>query len=374
MRKLYLKYLVLYISTMSAYAETTPTTNESEPIVQHQNETYHLKHRTNPKAERNPITPDYNINDNYIKPQTYLQNPFHGLTMGGGTQYVMPDQESSQNFAEKVFADGTWNVYGFSGIQQNSNKPVNYNISSTLFGQTGSVGGFSIGGAAVIGNPLIQNMTASSGYPPYVFMTSEQYNQIYEGYLEYQYSHILQADIGYIGINNSPFLAANYYSDQSSAVTYQGASFNINPGGGFLITAIGFNGAQYPGNEGFTGVTLYNPGSIQGIPTGIDQGSDGTVALGVSYYTPDNMYNVRLWGYQFNNYASLVYADNSIKLPLSNNDRNHYFTIAAQGGFERGNQTNAITSASLGNITSNFAGAQLGYHYDWFIPKRIEEP
>ena len=150
--------------------------------------------RNNPAAHVHPII-DTNVNDNYIKDQSYLQNPFRSLTMGGGTQYVTPD------FAEHLFADGTWNVYGFSGIQTNNNKPTSYNLSATMFGQTGSVAGFSLGGAFVAGNPLIQNSASSSGYPPYVFMTSEQYNALSEAYLEYQYNHIVQADVGFIGIN-----------------------------------------------------------------------------------------------------------------------------------------------------------------------------
>lgn len=343
-----------------SYADTV----ESSVVVQHVQTNQVTTQRTNPAVVKHPVV-DINVNDTYIKDQSYLQNPFRSLTMGGGTQYVTPEQKESQNFAGHLFTDGTWNIYGFSGIQANDGKPTNYNVSSTLFGQTGSVGGFSLGGAFVLGNPFIQNENAGSGYPPYVFMTSEQYNALSEAYLEYQYDHLFQADIGYIGINNSPWLAGSYYSDQSSAVTYQGALFNINPGAGWLITALAFNGANYPGYNGFTGNTLYNPGSIQGIPTGINQGSNGSFALGASYYTPDNLYNVRAWGYQFDNYASLVYADSSLKMPIDDKT-NTYFTVALQGGTEWGNSSNAITNAGLGNINSNFAGAQAAFNYDWF--------
>ncbi len=358
-----MKKLVLILSAIGighvVYADST----ESAPVVQH-NANNVTSQRTNPAAAKHPPT-DINVNDNYIKDQNYLQNQFRNLTMGGGTQYVTPEQKANQNFAEQLFADGTWNAYGFSGVQQNKDKPTNYNVSATVFGQTGSVGGFSLGGSFLMGNPLIQNTAASSGYPPYVFMTSEQYNAVNEAYLEYQYSHLVQADVGYIGINNSPWLADSYYSDQSSAVTYQGALLNVNPGAGWLITALAFNGANYPGYTGFSGNTLYNPGSIQGIPTGINQGSDGTFAIGASYYTPDNLYNARAWAYQFNNYASLVYADTSLKMPIDNSS-NTYFTIALQGGTEWGNANNAIQNAGLGNINSNFAGAQAAFNYDWF--------
>lgn len=346
-------------STESAYRA------ESAPGINRSNSNYNT-HKVNPHAVKNPQYTDYNVNDNYIKEQTYLQNPFRGLAAGGGTQYVTHEQKESQNFAERVFADGTWDVYGFYGMQQNSGKPLSYNLSSTIFGQTGSVGGFSLGGAFIVANPFIQNTQTTSGYQPYVFMTSEQYNTPTEAFVEYQYSNILLADVGYIGINNSPFLAASYYSDQSSGVNYQGALFNINPGKGWLIIALAFNGALYPGNQGFTGATLYDSGSVQGIPTGFpNASSNGTVAIGASYYTPGNLYDFRVWGYQFNNYASLVYGDTTIKLPVDNSN-NLYFTLSAQGGFERGNQTNAINSAGLGNINSNFAGAQAGFNYNWF--------
>ncbi len=357
--------------TISTYAvESAPFIIDddnvrSEVVVQYLNDNYHITHRQNPNAQKHPENLDININDNYIHSQSYIQNPFLWLNKGGGTQYVSESTMKDQNFAERLFADGTWDVYGYSGIQQNTNRPVSYNISSTLFGQTGSVAGFSLGGAFVIGNPFIQNVTTSEGYPPYVFMTSEQYNQLSEGYLEYQYSHIVQADVGFIGINNSPFLAANYYSDQSSAVTYQGGLININPGDGWLLTVIGINGAAYPGTTGFTGNTLYNPGSIQGIPTGYDQGSNGTLAMGAIYYTPNNLYNVRLWSYHFDNYANLVYADNSIKFPIGQ-DGNTYFTLGGQGGTEWGNQPDILGSKGLGIISSNFWGAQAAFNYNWF--------
>ncbi len=349
------KIILMILSTFSIGHAFADSTNESAPISTNE---------SSPLVSP-PIYKDINANDNYIREQSYLQNPYLGLPSGGGTQLVTPEQKAAQNFAEKLFADGTWNAYGFSAVQQNNNKPVNFNVSGGIFGQTGSVEGFSLGGTFVAGNPFIQNNNTASGFRPYVFMASEPYYALTEGFLEYQYSHIVQADVGFIGINNSPWLAANYYSDQSSAVTYQGASVNVNPGGGWLFTGIAFNGANYPGYSGFTGNTLYNPGSIQGISTGINQGSNGTLAFGTSYFTPDNMYNVRAWAYQFDNYATLVYADNSIKLTLDK-DTNTYFTIAAQGGTEWGNTSNAITSANLGNINSNFAGAQAVFNHRWF--------
>ncbi|RTL13115.1 MAG: hypothetical protein EKK54_01525, partial [Neisseriaceae bacterium] len=138
-----------------------------------------------------PIKKDVNVNDNYIRGQSYLQNPYLGLPSGGGTQLVTPEQKAAQNFAEKLFADGTWNAYGFSAVQQNNNKPANYNVSGGIFGQTGSVEGFSLGGTFVAGNPFIQNDNTASGFRPYVFMASEPYYALTEGFLEYQYSHIV---------------------------------------------------------------------------------------------------------------------------------------------------------------------------------------
>ena len=311
------------------------------------------------------VTP--NVNDTYIHSQSYLQNPFLGQPSGGGTQFVAESQLATDGLMKTLFSDGTWNVQGFGGLVQNTNGPAMYSLSSTLFGQTGAIGGFSFGGAFTLANPVLTPginppRSSSSSMPT---LTSDQQYVPTEAYVEYQYSHIVQADAGWIGITNSPFLASNYYDNQSTGVNYQGVSVNVNPMRGWLFTAIGFNAAQYAGQNGFNSATLYNTANIYGIGNSyyFNGGDDPTFAVGSSYYTPDNNYNLRVWAYDLKNKAQLVYADNSLKLPIAEKT---YFTLAAQGGFERGNNMVTVATNQSQDINSNFVGAQAGFRHNWF--------
>ena len=315
-----------------------------------------------------PESTPVNSNDKYISPQAFIQNPYNSLTSFGGTQTLTAGQMAQQNLMEKLFADGTWNVWANSGIETNNGLQPNYEYGANIFGQTGAVAGFALGGVLTIMNPYGTPKLNPPAQSPAAnqFLTSSRQVTPSEAYLEYQYSNRVQADIGYIGINNSPWLANNYYNNMSApGITYQGALINVDPGGGWLLTALAFNAAQAIGQTGFNGMTLYNSGFdfATGTANTISKSSAGTVALGGNYSGWNNNYNLRLWAYQFDDYANLVYADSSIKFTPT---ANLSFNLAAQGGTEAGDKTNVFTSSGYGNVSSTFFGVQGGLNYQWF--------
>ena len=325
--------------------------------------------------------PVVNLNSQYIDRWAYSQDPYICLPSLVGKQIVSESQMANQNVAQRWFADGTWNVYsgatasynGFSSSQgfPNGNGYPIYAYGTNVFAQTGYVAGFSFGGMVSLANPIgAGNMNGyhENGNP---FVPANAIASVPEAFIEYMYQNLVQVDVGYIGITNSPWLGGTYYSNQITPfATYQGAMVNVYPGAGWLLTAIAFNAAQFSGNLGFNSQTLYNKGVYDGY-SGIisnanvhDGSSAGTVALGANYMGWGNNYNARLWAYQFENYGTLLYADNSLKLTAN---KDLAFNFAAQGGTDNqvGGNTNALVNNSLGQISSNFVGGQIGATYDW---------
>ena len=313
-----------------------------------------------------------NTNAKFISPQNYIQNPYAALVSGGGTKPFNESQTANQNLAEKLFADGTWNIQAGASAQYTGSGAgyPNYAYGANLFGQTGNVAGFSVGGLFTAMNPYFA--TQMNGYNTNAspFLPSNEQVTLSEAYLEYQHSNVIQIDAGYIGINNSPWLSENYYNNaMAPGTTYQGILVNVYLGGGWLLTGLTFNSAQTISETGFTSYTFYNKGydylggTIANNNPSVT--SSGTSALGASYAAWDNQYNLRLWGYQFNNYGTLLYADNNIKFQPT---KSLSFSLAAQAGTDNqlNNTNNALTNDNLGQISSNFIGVQGVISYDWF--------
>lgn len=325
--------------------------------------------------------PVANANATFISNTAYIQNPYAGVTSGGGTLVPQEKQMQSENFWQKWFENGTYNVYagattGWGGTGKNGYGGETSGYGGTIFGQTGQAGGFSIGGAFTLMNPILSTNMNGSGTYGNPFTPGNEQAALTQAFIEYQYKNIVNADVGYIGINNSPWLSASYYNNMISVpVTYQGAMVNVYPGGGWLLTALAFNGIQTSGQQGFSGETLYNSAFGTNYQTN-NASSNGTVALGANYTTWDNNYNLRLWGYQFDNYGTMLYGDTSIKIPLNKTVK---LNFAAQGGVDNSFGSNtAFTNnqdgvspgpdylPSSGSINSNFIGAQAGVTIDWF--------
>lgn len=308
-----------------------------------------------------------NINSAYITPNNFLQDPYNGLAMGGGRQRV--SNYESNNF----IANGTWNAMGgsiFNYANRQSGKvgfPV-FAYGANVFAQTGYIAGFSAGGLATIANPFFADKINPSTEAQNInFIPANQEVTLSEAYLEYQHRNIIQVDTGLIGINNSPWLSNNYYKDDiAPGANYQGIMINVYPGSGWLLTGTFFNASQLIGNSGFTPYTFYNTSvdSSSGLFTNNNgTASNNTVAVGSNYTTWDNRYNLRLWGYQFENYGNMLYSDTNIKFEPT---QNLSFNISAQGGIEGQTGSSSFTNTGYGNISSNFAGLQLSMNYQWF--------
>lgn len=365
--------LILTLGVNYAYADTMTGTESS--VLSNATQT---ESASKTIAVADSVT---NNNSTYISNTAYIQNPYAGITSGGGTLVPQAKVMESENFWQKWFANGTYNVYagattGWGGTAKNGLGGETSAYGATIFGQTGQAAGFSIGGAFTVMNPFLAENMNGQNTNDNLFTPGNQQIALTQAFVEYQYKNIVNADIGYIGINNSPWLTANYYNNMvSTPATYQGALINVYPGGGWLLTALAFNGVQTSGTNGFTGKTFYDQsyGSFYQTNNG---NSSGTMALGANYTTWDNNYNLRLWGYQFDNYGTMLYGDNSIKLPLNKTVK---LNFAAQAGIDNNFGSNTAFSNNpysdqpgpnylnqSGNISSNFLGAQAGVTIDWF--------
>jgi hypothetical protein len=307
---------------------------------------------------------DLSTNNSYIDRAAYIQNPYIGMPSFGGTQSVSESALVNQSAAQKLFTDGTWNVIG-EATYVNIQGGNNFAYGGNIFGQTGQIAGFSFGGLFTVMNPFYSTQINPNDIN-YQAQTTPINRQItpQELFAEYQYSNIVQVDAGYIGINNSPWLTY-YQNNVLNLVTYQGATVNIHPLNGWLITALAFNGSQLIGENGFSQQTMYNSTFDFGTQTAniVDHGSPATTALGASYTTSNNKFGFRLWAYQFEDYANMLYADSNLKLEAT---KDLSFNIALQAAIEGGTPNNALYEHDYSQIQSNMAGLQLSMNYSWF--------
>jgi hypothetical protein len=312
------------------------------------------------KAEDNEdLTPA----GSYIGRNAYTQNPYIGMPSLGGTQNISESALVTHNFAEKLFADGTWNVMG-EGALLNSQYVTSYGYGANIFAQTGQVAGFSFGGFLTVMNPLAANYSYYNAQNSAAqLLPANRQITPQELFAEYKYENIVQVDAGWIGINNSPWLTY-YQNSVLNLITYQGATINIHPGSGWLLTALVFGDSQLIGEPGFSQQTLYNSGFDYGTGTAnlVDNGSNGTIALGASYTNQANNFGFRIWAYRFDEYANLLYADSNLKLAV-----NHElsFNIGMQAAMEGGTASNVFYDTGYGPVQSNMVGLQLAMNYDW---------
>ena len=326
-----------------------------------------------PLATTSTTTIANNSNASFIGRYNYFQNPYGWMLSGGGTSKLTESEIKEQNWAEKLFAGGTYNVFTgatynqWDGQYASSGKSYGANV----FAQTGQLWGFSIGGVLSIMDPIgsfndavVNPITPGmpNRYSSYYIPTYTS-NTLSEAFLEYQYSNIVNADIGYVAFDNSPWLAGNMYTNMLTVpTTYQGVGVNVYAGGGWVLSALGFNAAQFGAQQGFTGQTNYS--SWLQMQNGASNGTNGTVALGAQYTDASGRYNTRIWGYQFDNYGTLLYGDGSINFPLASSK--NALKIAAQFGTDQQwlQGANAINqSVGGGNIQSYIGGVQLGWSY-----------
>lgn len=335
-------------------------------------------------AMADPFSPEaVNYNYGIIESSNYLENMFAYTPMGGGVQQLHPYNRDSP--LQKVFEDGTWNAWGggtawvsqpvtSSKNGQPANTVNDYAYGASIWGQTGRLYGFALGAQVSSANPWgASQMNGSYMYGQYGTMPSAPETALNQLYVEYQYDNIVQADVGWITISESPWLVpAAALGHIMPSASYQGAQVSVYTGGGWIVHGIAFNAAQLIGQSGFTGMNFYNspPGYGNGlIPNGANSSSSGTMALGANYKALNNNLNVRLWGYNFQNYSNLLYADSSLDLHATDKIK---FNFQTQLGNSSGNSpTNGLTSSvgtgqvNSDQISSNIAGAMASVTIDW---------
>lgn len=346
-----LKYMLIGMSISMAYA------NEKSPEMVDSITESGVSIRINEN--------ELDSND-YISKNSFIQNPYFGLVSGGGTRNINESDYITDSSAKKLFMNGSWNVYGGASYVS-IDGANNYGYVANIFAQTGQLAGFSLGGLFTIANPFFTSQWNPSDRDEQAEGLSVM-KQVtpQELFLEYQHSNIIQANIGWIGINNSPWMT--YYQNNAlNMVTYQGALVNVNPGGGWLLTGFAINGAQLLGEEGFSNQTMYNStwDNASATPDIGTKGSPNTYAIGANWTGANDMLDLRLWGYQFTDYSNMAYADTTIKLPV-NNDLN--FTLGFQGAIQGANSSgNILNNSGYGDsVNSNMFGAMFGLHYDIF--------
>jgi hypothetical protein len=224
----------------------------------------------------------------YISPNNYLQNPYMNQPMLGQTHILTESQidgSAGEGFWERLFTDGTYNVAG-AGSVANLSGAYYQALGGFAFAQTGRIGGFALGGLLAIQTPQNQ----SGNYLGYIYSTNIV--ELSQAYVEYQYSNIVQADVGRIAIN-TPWLNS---SDPSTTayITYQGMWVNVQPLDSLLLSALAINEIGNP--AGFHPYTLYN--STFGFPISTAATDPGAIGFGAEW-NPSLSYNLNFWAYQF---------------------------------------------------------------------------
>lgn len=318
-----------------------------------------------------------NTNADYISETGYIQNPYAGIISGGGTLAV-ESMPVANNIWEKWFSNGTYNIYGGAsttlgkeGVQTQVGTFNNTSVYGVnAFGQTGHVAGFAFGGGFTVMNPFFADQMNGSNVNASLLTPTNRQIALTQAFAEYQYESTLNIDAGLIAINNNPWLPGSYFNNSVNVpVTYQGLLTNVYVGGGWLLTALAFNGIQTSGQNGFTNETLLNSAYGVNYQTN-NTPSNYTMAVGANFITNDSLYNLRLWAYQFDNYGTLLYGDNTVRFAFND-------TVSMNFGLQAGVDNNFGGNNAYSNypynsylaatdINSNFVGVQAGITVDWF--------
>lgn len=298
----------------------------------------------------------------YISSNNYIQNPFNGQPSKGGTQMVTESQMATQSVWERWFTDGTYNIQG-NGSYVSLNDKNYFAYGANAFAQTGTVAGFSFGGNLVVVNPAFSNVINNNAdMNSMQFLPSTQVNTVNELFVEYKIHNTVQADVGWLYIN-TPWLS----SSDSLALqqpTYQGALVNVQLAQELMLTGLAINGYMPISSNYFSGATLYDQNWDYGtaFPNINNAPSTGTYAAGL-VYGADGPWKTQIWGYMFQQYGNLLYADSKYTLAITGTSN---ISFAVQGGVQGSDSGNVMAAAGYGAPTANIVGAQVAYAYNWF--------
>ena len=236
----------------------------------------------------------------YISPFNYLQDPI-ALDMG---------YDSSTDSASGTYHGGISSILNMN--VPNNGVTTNYNTSlAQIWGQTGRLGGFALGGGATA---VLNNQQTGD---PYVYGTTALISPT-QAYINYQYKNKLDVTAGNILISTpwvSSFGSAPGGTYALGNNYYQGALVNVQALKSLLVTGFtAWSYQQYP-NYLATPQTFYNTmgGNLAGIGSDTTSGVSG---IGLTW-NPVDSYTGQLWLYNFASYASMAYVDNAYNLPLS---------------------------------------------------------
>lgn len=311
--------------------------------------------------------PEYHYQ--YIDVNNYIMNPYNGMPSGGGTQVVLESGILGQSKLDQLMHNGTYNVVGLASMVnlQGSN---NYAYGTNIFAQTGHVNGFAVGGMLEVINPFLQpGSRYLDGKISYAALPNSQVVSPSELYLEYQIPDKFQLNVGRIFIGDVPWM--NSYDDSMIvSADFQGALANYQISKDWRLSAVATNAYQEFSSNSFNHDTQYNKQyNGDGWPLGANVPSANAYALG-GIYKPAEDYTLNLWGYNFEGYANMLYADTNYKIHLADK---HSLNLGVQAGNQNtlGMSTNVMQQAGFGTPSSYLAGAKIGYDYSYWLQTEL---
>lgn len=240
-----------------------------------------------------------------------------------------------------------------NNINLNSVNNAAYDGTFEVWGQTGRLNGFALGGTLQGGVIATQTGQPNTFGTTGVFFPSQ-------AYLDYEYHNTLEITGGNILLTNPWVNSASGFPGATFANvnnTYQGINANLQVTPTLLLSGFRiFSYLQYPDN-GFTQTSLYNSYAEIG-----NTYTPGAAGIG-SNWKPSTQYTLNAWLYQFYDYADMWYLDNDYHLPLSDSVSMD-FAIQALTQNANGNSIPAQTlipnssNQYYGNVSGNAVGAK----------------
>lgn len=318
------------------------------------------------------------FHDKYISVNNYIQNPYNHMLTAGGRNMITESDITNKSLWQQFFTNGTYNVQAGAAWAVLNVPNNNYGYGSSLFMQSGHVGGFALGGTLEVMNPFLQpNMRYLSGEIPYYMLPISQVVTPSQLYLEYQLPDKVQVDAGWLLIE-TPWM--NSYDDAMLVTApYQGILANYQMTDNWRLTGIATNGFEEMGSTSFNQNTMYNssygnfvtrsPYNGQQQVFSDNYTSSGSLVLGAIYHPNDN-YELNLWGYNFSGYANTLYADSNYELHLNAINK---FNFGVQLGNQNtwGMNSSVPQSVGDGSVNSYLAGAKFGYSFDDWLNAEI---
>jgi hypothetical protein len=248
----------------------------------------------------------------------------------------------------------------FRDRQPDNRQDYAYGID--IFAQTGNYYGFSIGGSYMLTNPFFAEQMNQQ--PINIYIPSNKVNVISQAFLQYTFPGVFQITAGRIAMD-TPWIKTTTNNPLTNA-TYQGAIANAQVTDSLFLTALYINAYKGIAQSEFSDNSMYtlSNDTTKATPIAGEAALDLTVGLGAEY-SPRRDIQASLWGYIFQNYVSMLYADGGKTFEINDNQALVLNIQAAiQSDFATGGSV--ATNLDLGAPDSRMIGAKLTYQKDWF--------